>query len=51
MPIEIYALFAALAAFALQKRWWGLFFFCASILVWLLLMQIVIAIQMHAGLN
>lgn len=50
-PLTFYAVLAALAAFALHKKSYGaLFFFCAGLL-WLLMMQCIIAYTLHGGSN
>lgn len=42
-----YAVFAGCAAFALHKKRWGWFFFACAGLVWLLLMQCILAYATH----
>jgi hypothetical protein len=50
-PLELYAVIAGLTAYALHKRKWGWVFFGCALLLWLVLMQIVIAYQLHGTVS
>ena len=47
MPLIIYTITAGLFGWSIQKKRWGLSAFFAAMLVWLLLMQCIIAYSLH----
>lgn len=50
-PILLYALIAGGMGYAIHRKKWGIAAFCGAMLVWLLLMQCVIAYSMHGVIN
>jgi hypothetical protein len=50
-PILLFALIAGIAGWSLHKRWYGVTYFCTALLIWMLLMQMIIAYSMHWGVN
>jgi hypothetical protein len=49
VPLLIYALIAALLGWSIHKRHWGVSAFALSLLIWLLLMQCIIAYSLHSA--
>jgi|HubBroStandDraft_1064217.scaffolds.fasta_scaffold192783_2 hypothetical protein len=50
-PFMMYMAAAALLGFSVYKKWWGITAFAGCVLVWMLLMQAVIAYMMHGTAN
>jgi hypothetical protein len=46
-PILLYALIAAGLGWSIHKKKWGIAVFCGAILVWMLAMQLIIALSMR----
>lgn len=46
-PILLYALIAAGLGWSVHKKWWGVAVVCGSLLVWMLVMQLIIALSMR----
>jgi hypothetical protein len=46
-PILLYTLIAAGLGWSIHKKMWGIAVFCGAMLVWMLVMQLIIAISMH----
>ena len=51
MPILVFAAFAAGFGFCIHKKWYGGAAFLGSIMIWLMLMQCIIAYSMHPIAN
>jgi hypothetical protein len=50
-PFILYALFAGLFGLSIHKRWYGIAAFAVCLIVWMLLMQCIIAYAMHPVSN
>ena len=51
MPVLLYLLVAAGLGLSIHKKKWGIAAFCGAFMLWLLLMQCIIAYSMHPIAN
>jgi hypothetical protein len=49
-PLELFLLVAGAAAYSLHKKRWGWLFFLCAFMAWIVLMQVLLAVQSHGSL-
>jgi hypothetical protein len=50
-PLIIYAFFAGIMGFCIHKKWYGGAAFAGAMLIWMMLMQLIIAYSLHPIAN
>ena len=50
-PLFLFALFAGLGGYSIHRRWWGAAAFSGAMMLWMVVIQICIAISMQSHLN